>query len=157
MVEIVGPGVFGRQGFDDGQAFGPGFIEFDYGKNYDEEDTKILSIEVRGREIDPTSLVLNTNYNVYNDYGFWVSVALTEKYKESLLASQTEIGRFIPPGFKHLLSIDEWDHPLMCGATLPSQTEAFPRIADVLVAKDSSLWKPVKEPNTHWSHWQSEL
>lgn len=148
MVEIVGTGVVGRQGFDDFRAFGPGYIEFDY----EEDANKILSIQIRGQEIDPTSLVINTNFDARSDYGFWVSVALAEKYKESLLASQAEIRRFIPPGFKHLLSIDEWDYPVAY-EMLPSQTEAFPRIADVLVAKDSSIWKPVKEPNTHWAYW----
>jgi hypothetical protein len=144
LVEIVGTGVVGRQGFDNDRAFVPGCIEVD-------EDQNILSIVVRGKDIDPSSLAIQPNYNVQPESGFWVSVALAEKYKESLLASQAEIQQFIPPGFQHLLTIDEWDHPTWDRP--PSRTVAFPRIANVLVTSDPSLWIPVEAPNTHWSHW----
>lgn len=144
LVEIVGASVVGRQGFDNDRVFVPGSIEVD-------DDQNIVSIVVRGENIDPTSLVIQPNYDVQPEYGFWVSVALAEKYKESLLASQAEVKQFIPPGFQHLLTIDEWDHPTW--DTLPSRTVAFPRIANVLVTSDPSLWSPVEAPNTHWSHW----
>jgi hypothetical protein len=144
MVETVGTGVVGRQGFDNDRAFVPGYIELD-----DEEN--IGSILVRGEDIDPTDLAIQPNYDVQPEYGFWISVALAEKYKESLLATQAEIKQFIPPGFQHLLTVDEWDHPTW--DMPPSQTVSFPRIANVLVTSDPSLWIPVEVPNTHWSHW----
>lgn len=144
MVETVGTGVVGRQGFDNDRAFVPGCIEVD-----DEEN--ILSILVRGEDIDPTSLVIQPNYDVQPEYGFWVSTALAEKFKESLLASKAEVKQFIPPGFQHLLTIDEWDHPTW--DTPPSRTVTFPRIANVLVTSDLSLWNSVEVTNTHWSHW----
>ncbi|MEA5464297.1 hypothetical protein VB741_11210 [Leptothoe sp. PORK10 BA2] len=144
MVEVVGTGVVGRQGFDNDRFFGPGSIEMDDAQN-------ILRIVVRGEDIDPTSLVIQPNYDVQPEYAFWVSVALAEKYKESLLASQVEVNQFIPPGFQHLLTIDEWDHPTW--DMPPSRTLAFPRIANILVTSDPSLWMPVETPNTHWSHW----
>jgi hypothetical protein len=144
MVETVGTGVVGRQGFDTDQAFVPGCIELD-----DEEN--IVRIFVRGEDIDRTGLAIQANYDVQSEYGFWVSVALAENYKESLVASQAEIKQFIPPGFQHLLTIDEWDHPTW--DMPPSRTVSFPHIADVLVTSDPSLWIPVEAPNTHWSHW----
>ena len=144
MVEIVGTGVVGRQGFDNDRVFVPGCIELD-----DQEN--IVSILVRGTNIDPTSLVIQPNYDVQPEYGFWVSVALAEKYKEKLLASQAEIKQFIPPDFQHLLTIDEWEHPTW--DTPPSQTVTFPCIANILVTSDLSLWIPVEVPNTHYSHW----
>jgi hypothetical protein len=147
MVEVVGTGVVGRQGFDNGQAFEPGCIKFE-----EEEEENILSIVIRGKDIDLSSLDIQPNYKVQPEYGFWASTVLAEHYKESLLASQSEIQQFIPPDFQHLLTIDEWDHPKVWD-TLPSQTVAFPLIADILVTSDSSLWKPVEMPNTHWSNW----
>ncbi len=144
FVEIVGTGVVGKQGFALDRVFVPGCIEVD-------DDQNILSIVVRGENIDPISLVIQPNYDVQPEYGFWVSVALAEKYKESLLASQAEVKQLIPPGCQHLLTIDEWDHPTW--DMLPSRTVAFPRIANVLVTSDPSLWSPVEAPNTHWSHW----
>jgi hypothetical protein len=143
MVEAVGTGAVGRQGFDNDRAFIPGRIEVD--------EENILSIDVRGEQIDPASLVIQPNYAVQCEYDFWVAVALAEKFKARLLASQAEVQPFIPPGFQHLLTLDEWDHPTW--DTPPSQTEAFPRIADILVTSDPSLWSPVAAPNTHWSHW----
>lgn len=147
IVEMVGTGVVGRQGFDNGRVFVPGCIELD-----DEEN--IVSILVRGEDIDPSGLAIQPDYDVQPEYGFWASVALAEKYKENLLASQAEIQQFIPPGFHHLLTVDEWDHPTW--AMPPSQTVSFPYIADVLVTSDPSLWIPVEVPNTHWSHWLSK-
>jgi hypothetical protein len=144
LVEIVGTGVVGRQGFDHNRVFVPGSIEVDDAQN-------IVSIVVRGENIDATNLVIQPNYVVQPEYGFWVSVALVEKYKESLLASQSEAKQFIAPGFQHLLTIDEWDHPTW--DVPPSQTVTFPRIANVLVTSDPSLWLPVEVPNTHWSNW----
>jgi hypothetical protein len=144
MVEVVGTGVVGTQGFDNDRSFVTGCIEVD-------DDENILSIVVRGEDIDPTGLVIQPNYNVQPEYGFWVATALAENYKESLLASQAEVKQFIPPGFQHLLTIDEWEHPTW--ATPPSQTVTFPRIADVLIASDPSLWNSVEVTNTHWSHW----
>jgi hypothetical protein len=144
MLETVGTGVVGRQGFDNDRAFVPGCIEVD-------DDENILRILVRGEDIDPTSLVIQPNYDIQPEYGFWVSVALAEKYKESLLASQAEVKQFIPPGFQHLLTIDEWEHPTW--DILPSRTSTFPRVANVLVTSDLSLWNPVEAPNTHWSNW----
>lgn len=143
-VEVVGTGVVGRQGFDNDRFLVPGCIQLD-------DDQNIRSIVIRGEDTNPTSLVIQPNYDVQPEYGFWVSVALAETYKESLLASQAEIQQFIPPGFQHLLTIDEWDHPTW--DMPPSRTVAFPRIASVLVTSDPSLWIPVEAPNTHWSHW----
>ena len=54
MVEVVGTGVVGRQGFDDDRSFVPGYIEVD-------DDQNILSIVVRGEDIDPTSLIIQPN------------------------------------------------------------------------------------------------
>lgn len=144
IVETVGTGVVGRQGFDSDRAFVPGRIELDDQQN-------IVRILVRGKDIDPTGLSIQPNYDVQPEYGFWISVALAEKYKESLLATQAEIKQFIPPGFQHLLTIDEWDHPTW--DMPPSRTVGFPHIANVLVTSDPSLWIPVEVPNTHWSHW----
>ncbi len=144
LVEMVGPGVVGQPGFDQNRVSVPGCITLD-------EDEKIVSIRVRGEEIDPTGLSIQPNDDLQPEYGFWVSVALAEMYQERLFASEAELKLFILPDFWHLLTLDTWDHPTW--ETLPSQTVTFPRIADILVASDPLLWHPVAVPNTHWSHW----
>ncbi|WP_148288042.1 DUF7003 family protein [Prochlorothrix hollandica] len=146
MVEMVGPGVVGSQGFDHGRSFVPGCIEVDHDRE------NILSITIRGDAIDPLPLTIQPNYEIQPDYGFWVAIALAETYKESLLASPSEVEPFIPPDFQHLLTLDQWDHPTW--DTPPSQTETFPSLAQVLVTGDPSQWQPVAVPNSHWSQWQ---
>jgi hypothetical protein len=145
MVEVVGSGAIGKQGFDNDRSFVPGSIELD------DSGDNVRSITIRGEAVDPASLTVIPNYDLHVEYGFWVSVALMDKYKEKLLASSDELAQFIPPGFQHLLTVDEWDHPTW---EIPaSQTEAFPRLASILVTSDPSLWHPVAAPNTHWSNW----
>ena len=144
IVEIVGTGVVGLQGFASDRLFEPCCIE--------EDGENILSIRIRGESINPSGLAVQPNYAIHSEYGFWVCTALAEKFKDRLLASPDEVKQFVPFGFRHLLTIDEWEHPVVWNR-LPSQTETFPRIADVLVASNQSIWRPVKSPNTHWSHW----
>jgi hypothetical protein len=145
MVETVGPGAVGKQGFDNDRAFVPGALELD------DAGESIVSITVRGRPIDPADLDITPRYDLQADYGFWACVALAETHRDDLMASPAELARFIPPGFRHLLTLDAWDHPTF--ETPASSTETFPRLADVLVKEDASLWHPVVRPNTHWSNW----
>ncbi len=144
LVEMVGPGVIGQQGFDQNRVFVPGSISLD-------EDERIVSIRVRGADVDPNCLSLQRNNDLHPDCGFWASVALAATHRESLLALRTEVEPFIPLDFRHVITIEAWDHPTW--ETPPSQTVAFPRLADILVTSDASRWQPVDTPNTHWSHW----
>lgn len=145
MVETVGLGALGKQGFDNDRAFGPGQIELDSGGE------SVVSISVRGESVDPRTLDIRPNYGMHPEYGFWTALALTDKHREKLLASQDELARFIPAGFRHLITLDEWDHPTW--DTPASETETFPLLAQILVSSDPSLWRPVSAPNTRWSNW----
>ena len=145
IVETVGTGVTGKQGFDDDHAFTPAQYKLD------DSEENILSISIRSESINPESLNIDPNYEYNPDYEFWVSVALTEQHKDKLLANHEEMARFIPSDYQHLITLDEWDHPTW---EIPaSQTETFPRLAEVLVSSDSSRWRPVQTPNTHWARW----
>ncbi len=145
MVETVGPGASGKQGFDNDRAFTPGQIETDA------SGERVEGITVRGRAVDPDALGITPRLELQADVGFWAAVALIDQYREDLLASAAELQRFIPAGFQHLLSVDEWEHPTF---DVPaSRTESFPLLAEVLEKADPSLWRPATHPNTHWSHW----
>lgn len=148
-VEVVGSGVIGKQGFDNDRLFAPGEIKLDYQQV--EGPEQLLALQVREQEVPVASLKIQPNYELQVEYGFWAAVALAEHYKEQLFASEAEIARFIPAGFQHLLTLDQWDHPNWNRPA--SQTESFPRLAEILATGDPGLWKPVADPNTHWSHW----
>jgi hypothetical protein len=80
-----------------------------------------------------------------------VAIALADKYREELLASEDEYRILIPDGLTEVLRLDEWHHPDWdCPA---SQTETFPLIAEVLFTGNSNLYKPPTNPNTDWKLW----
>ncbi|WP_442788369.1 DUF7003 family protein [Dactylosporangium sp. NBC_01737] len=47
---------------------------------------------------------------------------------------------------------EEWHQPVL-GDTLPSETETYRLIADVLATGDPARYRPTLAPTTHWSHW----
>ncbi len=77
------------------------------------------------------------------------------KYRQLLLATEKErLGKFKvaarPPA---ILQLDEWKHPRSLRGEMPSSSECFQMIADMLVSGDASIYRPTEIPNTHWSHW----
>ena len=59
----------------------------------------------------------------------------------------------MPVDLPRVLVLDEWNHPDVFGGALPSQSETFLRIVDVLVEGRPELYTPGGPPNTHWSNW----
>ena len=59
----------------------------------------------------------------------------------------------VPPGLVKILELDEWHHPDTVNDEMPSDTESFQQLVQVLVQGDVSLYRPTEPPNTHWSHW----
>jgi len=75
------------------------------------------------------------------------------EHRELLVATEEELRDRIPPDLPLILRLNEWHHPDIAGDELPSQSEAFKLIAQVLVRGDSSSYLPTEEPNTHWKNW----
>ncbi|MEM7349296.1 MAG: hypothetical protein AAF657_00725 [Acidobacteriota bacterium] len=59
----------------------------------------------------------------------------------------------VPPHFQELLVCDAWHHPDIAAGVLPSETETFQQLAQVLVTEDVGHYRPTRRPNTHWSNW----
>lgn len=78
---------------------------------------------------------------------------LVPEHRELLLATEEERGRGVPGDLRLLVRVDEWDHPRLMEAELPSGCESFKLIAKVLASGDPGLYRPTEEPNTHWSNW----
>jgi hypothetical protein len=79
--------------------------------------------------------------------------SLVPEHRDALLATDEEIRRRIPDDLPQILQLEEWAHPDVSGEVLPSQSETFCQIADVLVTGDVSRYAPTEPPNTHWSNW----
>jgi hypothetical protein len=73
--------------------------------------------------------------------------------KEEILNQLDEHAREFPLDSPIILRLEEWTHPNLAAEELPSHSETFQMIADVLVSGNSSFYKPTLAPNTHWRNW----
>ncbi|WP_271251607.1 DUF7003 family protein [Pseudanabaena sp. Chao 1811] len=144
IVECVGNCVQGRQGFDSDRTFITGKIQYD-------ELLELYNVQVRDQLIAINDLDIIAHPDLYVDRELDIAIALLEKYREDLLACRDEYGKFIPEGMTEVLCLDEWQHPNW--DCLPSQTESFPMIAEVLFTGNSNLYKKPQNPNTDWALW----
>lgn len=114
-------------------------------------------IELRGR-------VLNIPIN--SDYGaeaielesnrpavYELCRFLASRYRNDILALESERRVSILPDMKEVLSLDDWHHPDLAIGQAPSETETFRQIASVLANNDSKLFLNTEAPNNHWSNW----
>jgi hypothetical protein len=87
---------------------------------------------------------------------------LNVQYPEVFNSTEYELRTCLPKDLPEIMTIDEWYHvdcynvPAYSGKfTLPSSVETFQLIADVLVTKDKSKFRPTKKSNSDWRNWKS--
>lgn len=78
---------------------------------------------------------------------------LLPEHRDWLLATEEELRERVPPDLPRLLRLDEWHHPDVVAGEEPGESPMFRMIASVLVTGDAALYRPLRRPNTHWSHW----
>jgi len=78
---------------------------------------------------------------------------LAATHRSAVLGTDDERLTSVLPGLPELLLLDEWHHPDLVNEELPSDTEAFRQLAQLVLAADPSLYAPTEPPNTHWSNW----
>ena len=111
----------------------------------------LYEVTVRDRPIPLSELNIIAHPHLHPEHELDIAIALLDKYREELLASEDEYRKLIPDGLTEVLRLDEWHHPDWdCPA---SQTETFPLIAEVLFTGNSNLYKPPTNPNTDWKLW----
>ena len=79
----------------------------------------------------------------------WLSAARSSAVFEP---DEALLSRMIKP-LPLVLRLREWYHPVMPDRELPSQTETFQQIAEVLATGDPTKYKPTRSPNTDWRNW----
>ena len=79
--------------------------------------------------------------------------SLVPEHRNMLLATDGELSQRLSVELPLLLRLDQWHHPDVSAGEMPSKSEAFKMIAEVLATGDASRYKPTQEPNTHWSNW----
>lgn len=145
MIEIVGPGVIGSQGFDNDRVYDPGRIDLS------DDSDNIISLTVRGESISKDTIEINPDFDLQGEIGFWASVALHDKYRTQLLAKDDEIQRFLQSGLALKLRMDSWKHPDFDSP--PSTTETFIALSESIAAQDFENFPPCNHPNNGWSSW----
>lgn len=80
--------------------------------------------------------------------------SLLPENREILLATDEERRDGLPREIPLFIQLDDWHHPPMMRDQLkPSQTETFKLLAEVIVAGDTSLYRPTLPANTDWRNW----
>jgi len=79
---------------------------------------------------------------------------LVPEHRELLLATEAERRRGIAPRLELLMQADNWDHPHLLEGELPSSSDAFKHVAEVLAERNPKLWTfGEDEGNVHWRNW----
>lgn len=81
---------------------------------------------------------------------------LYEIQPEVISATESDIRKRLTHNIPHIMTIDKFHYVSPINQDIPpSKQELFQMIAEVLVTKDTSYWKPTLPPNNHWSNWDS--
>lgn len=127
--------------------------------NEDEPETVSPSgtVTLRGTVVSLPSLVQ------YRDAGielqeehpaiFELCRFLAYHHRDDVLASYSERSVSVLPELTEILVLEDWHHPDVCSEELPSETETFRQLAEVLASGDVSRYKTAEPNNTHWGHW----
>jgi hypothetical protein len=120
------------------------------------EDT--TKVQVRGRVV---------NLPPFEEYGrrgielveppqvrvFELCRLLADVEREQVLATPQERRISLLPDMSQLLQLEDWNHLNVVVDDLPSQSETFQQLAQVLVTGEPRLYRPAQPPNTHWRNW----
>lgn len=85
--------------------------------------------------------------------GFELLRGLLPEHRAVLLASEEEIRARVPEDLPQILRLDEWSHPDVSDGEMPSDSTTFQALAKVLQTGDTTLYRPRRKPNTHWTRW----
>lgn len=67
--------------------------------------------------------------------------------------TREEISKKIPIDLPTFMILDNWHHPDLVVGEMPSDTETFRQLANVILNGDKNLYNTSEVNNTHWSNW----
>jgi hypothetical protein len=73
---------------------------------------------------------------------------LADVEREHVLSTSQECRISLLPEMRLILQ-----HPNLVEGALPSQSETFQQLAQVLVTRNRDAYRPSRPPNTHWKNW----
>ncbi len=160
--------VYGNHGLaPDGLLYiaekGPFWPEFEFREHKGNPIFALLdgvkAVRVRGRDIAvPKSLVEYGEVGVRLDFPPDVQVQeflqwLSSAHGPAVFEPDEALLARLTKPLPLVLRLHEWYHPVMPDRELPSRTETFQQIAEVLATGDPKKYKPTRPPNTDWRNW----
>ena len=120
--------------------------------------SKATTVSVRGQQITIPALATWENDRVRLETpgtprGFELCRVLASRERERVLATVAERRVSIRPEMTQILQLEEWNHPDIAIDCLPSESETFQQLADVLVTGNLDRYAPTHPSNTHWRNW----
>ena len=127
----------------------------------DKDDTEFVNprgkLKLRGRTVQlpsrPDYEKLGIAVEEEEPRVFELCRFLAGQYRDDVLCTESERRVSVLPEMEQILLLDEWYHPDVVDAELPSQVSSFQQLADVLATRDITKYSPQDSPNTNWSHW----
>ena len=123
------------------------------------KETGVLRVRQQAISYDVTPKALG-NIGIGADEMDGGSASITElvrslvpEHRNLLFATEEELNQRLQVDVPLILRLNEWNHPNVVEDELPSRSETFQLIADILVSGDPMLYKPTLPPNTHWRNW----
>jgi hypothetical protein len=78
---------------------------------------------------------------------------LADIVRDQVLATSQERRVGVLPAMTQILQLEEWHHPNIAVGDRPGESLTFQQLARVLATGDVDLYRPSRQPNTHWSNW----
>ncbi|MCC5578953.1 hypothetical protein IMZ11_25330 [Microtetraspora sp. AC03309] len=103
-----------------------------------------VPLQIRGRSMEVDTRAGQPMWDVCR--------LLVPAHRDLLLADEHEVRSRVPLDLPVILRLEEW-HQADLFENLPSETETFRQIAEVLATGDATRYRPTMPPNTHWSNW----
>ena len=117
---------------------------------------ELITVELNSEKYDKLGINLREENNSRKLIGFSDLIRFfRETNSEIITAKEEEIKSQIPNNLQKIMTINEFHHLSIYEEKLPSQSETYQLIANVLINRDSSIWKPKLCSNNHWSNWES--
>ena len=67
--------------------------------------------------------------------------------------TRQEISPKIPLDLPVFMTLDDWHHPDLAAEEMPSDTETFRQLAEVIATGDINCYNTQEPDNTHWRNW----
>jgi hypothetical protein len=135
----------------------------DFESAQDSDDTELLAegatdVTVRGQKvvIPPPATFAGVGIELVHPPRirvFEMCRYLSETRRQQILATADEQRICIRPDMDRFMQLDEWHHPDLVSGELPSESQTFQQLAEVLVSGDPNRYQPSDSPNTHWKNW----